>query len=352
MGASMGASMMHARRRGALFRRGPIPLLLGLLLATALPVLVAPLLLAPAWAQGAKCDYSGFENPCRVEDGEYRVLIPEGEDPFPAMVYLYGSGGRSVTIANHPVFEAAVGGRDYALIVPAAREMDYEGGRRDTGWALRSEPRAARDEVAFVRRVIEDAARRFRLDRERVLLAGQSRGGFLVWEIACHDPGLAAAYAVHAGSYLGELPAECDRPVRFLQTHGAADTVVPVAGKDDSAAWRRINPLPESLALMARTNGCGEPESGETERFLDFARKSWPACAPGSRLDLMVHPGGHGMPATWFRAVLDWFEEPLPETPELSPAVRRIGEGLPGAGSGGGRFKAPPAPGEKALGGD
>ena len=323
---------------------------------------------APAGAQTAKCDYSGFEKPCIVQEGEYRVLIPEGEGPFPAMVYLYGSGGRSVTIANHPIFEAAVAGRGYALIVPSAREMTYMGGIRDTGWSLASEPDPARDETAFLREVIDDAARRFRLDRERILLAGQSRGGFLIWEVACNEPGLAAAYAVHGAGYLGDMPGDCAGPVRFLQTHGAADAVVPLAGHEGEVAWHTVNPVGESLDLLARANGCAAGAPGEPEAFLGYARQSWTDCAPGSRLDLMIHPGGHGMPVSWFRVVLDWFEEPVPEAPEIAPVKRRIGEGLPGAkpvGSAapgtaegtadstgartGGRFKAPPAPGEKVL---
>ncbi len=317
------------------------------------PLVVFLLALALAGgARAARCDYSGFEKPCTVQGGEYRVLIPEGEGPFPAMVYLYGSGGRSVTIANHPVFEAAVAGRGYALVVPAAREMTYQGGIRDTGWGLRSEPERARDEAAFLRRVIDDAVRRFHLDRERVLLAGQSRGGFLVWEIACHEPGLAAAYAVHGAGYLGDMPEACAGPVRFLQTHGAEDTVVPMDGRQGPVPWHSMNPVAESLAVLARASDCAGPEGLAPEARLGFARQSWPDCAPGSRLDLMVHPGGHGMPASWFRVVLDWFEEPLPEAPEIAPVKRRIGTGLPNPASGSGRFKAPPPPGERALSSD
>lgn len=326
------------------------------------------LLALPAPGQAAKCDYSGFERPCTVADGEYRVLVPEGEGPFPAMVYLYGSGGRSVTIATHPVFEMAVVQRGYALVVPSAREMTYRPGLRDTGWGLRSEPDQVRDEAAFLRAVIDDAARRFGLDRERILLAGQSRGGFLIWEIACHEPGLASAYAVHAGAYLGALPERCEAPVRFLHTHGLADQVVPFAGRRERPRWMRVSPVSESLALLARTSGCARTEPGAPEPFLGFARQGFGACAPGSRLDLMLHEGGHAMPARWFRAVFDWFEEPLPEAPEVAPVLRRIGEGLPGVAAepgpaarfgaepgaqpgarAGGRFKAPPAPGERAL---
>ena len=315
----------------------------------------------PGAAGAAQCDYSGFEKPCRAGGGEYRVLIPEGEGPFPAMVYLYGSGGRSITIANHPVFEAAIAGRGYALIVPSANMLTYAGGVRDTGWALRNEPERGRDEVAFVRAVIEDAARRFPLDRAQVLLAGQSRGGFLIWEIACHHPDVAAAYTVHGAGYLGRLPDSCEAPVRFLHTHGRDDPVVPVAGRSPPPGFigPSIPPMLETLRLLARANRC-EADPGEATPYLGFERRPWSGCAEGSRLDLMLHEGGHVMPASWFRAVLDWFEEPLPEAEEAAPVVRRIGDGLPAATSGTrtvaepgarseGRFKAPPAPGAKAL---
>jgi polyhydroxybutyrate depolymerase len=315
-------------------------------LAAAALVAVA---LSPA-AQAARCDYSGFEQPCRVAGGEYRVLIPEGEGPFPALVYLYGSGGRAITIATHPVFETAVGARGYALIVPSALELTYAGGIRDTGWSLRHEPRPVRDETAFVRAVIEDAARRFRLDRGRILLAGQSRGGFLATEIACHEPGLATAYAVHGAGYLGPLPERCAAPVRFLHTHGRADALVPLTGRALGGGFA-IAPMFTTLDLIARTNGCGK-DPGAAEAWLGFRRQGWSGCARGSRLDLMLHDGGHAMPSTWFRAVLDWFEEPLPEPAESRPVVRRIGEGLPGREAeapASSRFKVPPAPGEKAL---
>ena len=121
-----------------------------------------------------------------------------------------------------------------------------------------------------------------------------------------------------------------------------------------------IQPMRETLGLLARANGCAE-EPGEAEPYLDFERHAWNGCAPGSRLDLMLHEGGHVMPASWFRAVLDWFEEPLPVREDVAPVTRRIGEGLPAATAEArtvaapgerseGRFKTPPAPGAKALG--
>lgn len=281
-------------------------------------------------SSAAPCDSTGFDKPCTVQEGVYRILVPEGDGPFPAMVYLYGSGGQSVTIANHPLFIASVVERGYALIVPAALNMEYRRGAYDSGWALRHEPGGSRDEVLFIERVIENAGRRFPIDRDRVVLAGQSRGAFLIWEIACHEPETAAAYAVHAGGYLGKLPQECERPMRFLHSHGLADPIVPFAGLPIVSGGVSMATLERSLGLLAETNRCRNPEPEDAGLMLGLQRTRWTGCAKGSSLDLLLHDGGHVMPSEWFRAVLDWFEEAPAEVEDIKPQLRTAGVRLPG----------------------
>lgn len=280
---------------------------------------------APGRAEARECDISGFDQPCTVQGGVYRALIPEGEGPFPVMVYLYGSGGHSVSITSHPLLDAAVVQRGYALIVPAALDMEYGRNIRDTGWSLRHEPGGRRDEVLFIERVIGDAGRRFPLDRSRVILVGQSRGAFLIWEIACHEPDTASAYAVHAGGYLGPLPESCGKPVRFLDSHGLADPVVPFAGPPIVSGGVTMARLDDSLGLLARTNGCRDPEPQDAGLMSGMMRQSWSGCAAGSSLDLLLHEGGHDMPADWFGAVLDWFEEPPADGAAVKPLSRAAG---------------------------
>jgi polyhydroxybutyrate depolymerase len=255
------------------------------------------------------------------------------------MVYLYGSGGHTVSVTSHPLFQSTIVDRGYLLIVPAALGMTYSGGIRDSGWSLRNEPRQARDEIAFLRQVLEDAARRFPVDRNRILIAGQSRGGFLTWEIACHAPELGSAFASHAGGYLGDLPRRCQRPVRLLETHGLSDDVVPMTRRARFSGGAALPALDESLGLMSRTNSCAATGLGaEAADFFRFERRSWGGCLPGSSLDLMLHPGGHAMPWIWFRAILDWFEEPPTAAPENNPVTRVLGGARPE-----GVFKRPPA---------
>ncbi|HSF95776.1 MAG TPA: hypothetical protein VLA52_12185 [Thermohalobaculum sp.] len=298
--------------------------------------LAGPMLAAPA--QAAVCDYIGFDKPCEVYGGSYRVLVPEGDGPFPVLMYLYGSGGHSISITDHPIFQETVVARGYALVVPEARDIVYYGYLRDTGWALRSDREPVRDEFAFLGRVVENVAQRFPIDRNRILIAGQSRGGFLTWEIACHKPDLGAAFAVHAAGYLGRLPERCARPVRLLHSHGLADTVVPLGSQPVFSGGNPLPALAETLDMMARSNGCRDSDPSEDRAFYEFARRSWADCSPGGGLDLMLHTGGHIMPPIWFRAVLDWFEEgPVTEFAS-KPATRVLGTERPA-----GLFKSVPA---------
>ncbi|MEM1385037.1 MAG: hypothetical protein AAGG06_15520 [Pseudomonadota bacterium] len=269
-------------------------------------------------ADGARrCDITSFDQPCQVQGGVYRALVPEGTGPHPTVVYLYGSGGRSTEITRHRYFRQAIVDRGYALLVPAARDVTYVGNVRDTGWSLRNRREPQRDDVTFLRRVLDDAEGRFRIDRNRVLLAGQSDGGFLIWEIACHEPDLAAAYAVHAGSYGGALPERCARPVRFLHAHGRQDDVVPFQGERRN--WGRVTSadVRQGLALLARTNRCASETPRAPVPFHGFQRVTWRNCAIGSALDFLIHEGGHGYPGRWMPAVLDWFSSQVAERQPL-----------------------------------
>ena len=96
--------------------------------------------------------------------------------------------------------------------------------------------------------------------------------------------------------------------------------------------------LSDSMDLIARSNGCGEPGPEPWTDFYRFQRKSWPGCPTGGDVALMLHPGGHGMPWIWFRAILDWFEETPIGALATKPVTRTLGGERPE-----GHFKRPPS---------
>jgi len=290
-----------------------------------------------AQAQVKGCEYTTLDRHC-VDGGIYRILLPAGDGPFPVVVYLYGSGGLSKEIIRYDLFQRDIVDRGYALIVPAAKDLRYANGR-GTGWSLRNEAGNVRDEVAFLRNVLADASRNFRLDRRRILFLGQSRGAFLAWEIACNNPEMATAYAAHAGGYLGKLPARCRAPVNFLHGHGRNDNVVPLENASWTSAGASMAPLADSLSLLARANGCQMTAKPRTSRYFGFLRRSWQNCTSRRSLDFLLHDGGHNPPRQWFRAVIDWFEAALAKEIPASAIRRSVGDGRAGTG---GRFKGVP----------
>ncbi|GMG80827.1 hypothetical protein LNKW23_00390 [Paralimibaculum aggregatum] len=303
---------------------------------------------APAAAQSGvinPCAFSERDSACRVEDGEYRVLLPQGLGPFPALVYLYGSLGESRRITDSRQFREEIVRRGYALIVPQALDITYLGSLRGTGWGRRIRAaRHPRDDVDFLRRVVFDARRRVNIDPGRIIWAGHSDGGYMVFEMACHHPEMGVAFASHAASYGGMLPRACRRPVRLLHTHSPDDRIVPFAGERRQGPIVDSADLGEALGLIARTNRCrrGPEPAG---RFFGFERQTWSDCEHGSALDLLIHDRGHGWPAAWLPAVLDWYDS-VSFRPAVSRTIR-VGEPAPGTrrkvpGASGGFFKSVP----------
>lgn len=305
-------------------------------------------------ARAQECDFDGLDGTCQVKDGHYRIAKPPGAGPYPAVIYLYGSTGNSRRVIEHDRLVRAITDRGYALVVPIALDLEYHNGV-DSGWFLRHERgQKARNEVAYLKQVIQHAAERHQVDRRRLVLAGQSRGGFLIWEMACHHPDLANAYAPHAAGYLGPMPRRCAGPVRMLHTHGKNDPIVPLA-QDAlfTSGGARMTPLEVSLRTLARTAGC-EPQP-VSDAVGGFARQRWRHCQSGSGVEYLLHNGDHNYPQSWISQVLDWYERDkrapvATSTGGGTPVFRGTGDerrpgfkgvGQPGSGTGG-RFKRVP----------
>ena len=75
--------------------------------------------------------------------------------------------------------------RGYAVIAPDGVPREGRDGR---SWNFHPLREASRDEVAFLASVRDDAARRFGIDAEAVVLGGFSIGGSMTAYVACAAP--------------------------------------------------------------------------------------------------------------------------------------------------------------------
>lgn len=259
----------------------------------------------PAFANPVQAGCAGERAPCRIGSGSYHVLLPASPQPDgPAVVFLHGWAATGADMLRISTMVQAIQTRGYALILPDGQPRGDGPGQT---WAFLPGEQSARDEIAFLNAVADDAAERFGLDRDRMLLAGYSIGGSMASYVACAAPGSFAAYAPVAGGFWRPHPQSCAGPVRLFHTHGWTDQTVPLEGRILREGFVQGDVF-ATLEIWRRTLECGTryPDVGSVSERLWI--RSWTDCAAGSDLLFALHPGGHAVPADWAGMALDWFE--------------------------------------------
>lgn len=246
-------------------------------------------------------DCGDAETPCSLPNGEYHIAVPEtSTDKKPGIfVFLHGSGGTGAAGIKNKGFVERVNARGYALLTPSGMNRD---------WSVYDGLPDDRDDVAFLREVIDDASERFGLNREAVLMTGFSRGGSMVWDLACAAPDTAKAYAASAGGFWEPMIPSCKTAVHLRHSHGFKDRMVPFEGR--KGIWRgrafHQGGILKGLDIWREANDCfssAENSIAEGNRWT----KTWNNCKAGS-ITLEVWDGGHGIPKGWSNDTIDWFE--------------------------------------------
>lgn len=269
-------------------------------------LLMALALLAPGFVAAETC--GGPDAPCELESGSYHFARPEGEIKG-TLLHLHGGGATSKAVIKGAIARRALE-RGYAVIAPQGW---HPANRYQRNWSVKAKGTTfARDDMAFLRTVLAHVKAHHGVSPEPLLISGFSRGGSFVWDIACAAPEMARAYAPAAGAFWDDLPASCAGPVDLFHTHGWTDRVVPLEGRSFGEGRVVQGDVWASLFILRATNGCAnrQPEAGSSEGLRWW--RHWSDCGAG-RIDLMLHPGGHGVPKGWTDEALDWFEARLAE---------------------------------------
>lgn len=263
--------------------------------------LIAALLSMMAAPALAGC--ADLEDTCKTELGEYHIALPDGVENPPVLMFLHGAGGSGKMATGM----GAALDRGYALIGPQG--IKRPGSRFGASWSFHPERAEFRDEEAFLREVIADAAANHGIDPDRIVLGGFSIGGSMTSYLACSAPDLAAAYAPVGGSFWRPHPAldACAAPVKLLHTHGWRDTTVPLEGRLLGNGTIAQGDVFYGMQVWRAVNGCDNYRATDFQTDDRFWRRKWDKCAAGA-LEFVLHPGAHGVPRGWSDMTLDWFE--------------------------------------------
>ena len=114
-------------------------------------------------------------------------------------MFLHGAGGTGNGSTRPGSMADTANARGYAVIGPNG--LQRENTRFGPGWSFHPARPQQRDEMAFFRQIADDAATRFGIDRDQIILGGFSIGGSMASYIACQDPTAFTAYAPVGGSF-------------------------------------------------------------------------------------------------------------------------------------------------------
>lgn len=250
----------------------------------------------------------GADAPCALGDRSFHVLSPGDafEGPRPVVVHLHGAGSTGRAVIRGGMARAAVA-RGYVVIAPTGRRDGF--GRFAPNWGVRDGREGFVEDLAFIDAVVDAVSERVSLDRDRMLLAGFSRGGSFVWDVACAYPERFDGYVSVAGGFWEPMTRSCAGPVRLLHIHGWRDRTVPLEGRP-LGSGRAQGDIHQGLIVWRRTNGCSGQRADAFETEGDLWTRRWIECDAGA-LEFIMHPGGHGAPRGWAARALDWFEETL-----------------------------------------
>lgn len=257
----------------------------------------------PALAQSQAC--GSEDNPCQIEDLTYRVVPPEAPENAPAVIFLHGYAATGNAAAKRPALVDAFVSRGIVFIAPDGQAD--AGNPKILDWGVHDGHRWPRDDLSALQKIKEDAVARFDLNPDRILLAGYSRGGSMVWDKACTDHDYASAYASASGAFWEPMWRRCSGPVHLHHTHGFADRTVPFEGRQAVFGGLPFEQgsVMKSVGILTRTNGCGQM-AGKVDTTAEKWEKHWTDCRDGSVV-LALGPHGHGRQADWADRVATWF---------------------------------------------
>ena len=234
-------------------------------------------------ASAHACD---INSECRIGTRYYRIRMPQGHDGkalIGALVFAHGYGGTAKQIIRNKGLIELTDRLDIALIAPKSAGRD---------WTIPGAPQhstvAGVDELAYFDRVIADAARRFPIDTTKLLAAGFSAGGMMIWNLACHRSESFAGFAPIAGTFWWPEPQRCTTPpANIVHMHGTSDRIVPLEGR--RIAETRQGSVTHAIAMYTAYGQFGSA-SNVMARNLTCTRRVNKA---GRFLEFCTFPGGH-----------------------------------------------------------
>jgi polyhydroxybutyrate depolymerase len=238
-----------------------------------------------------------------LESGRSYVIALPPDVQAPALVIaLHGGGGNGAQMERMAGMTALANSMGMAVAYPdgsgRGRLLTWNAGRCCAYAMMRRV-----DDVGFLAELIDDASRRFGIDRDNVFVTGMSNGGMMAERMAAERPDLIRAAASVAGPLDTRLvPVQGQVPL--LMIHGTEDLMVPIeGGKGPQSITRQTFPSVQSVidAWLRAFGGRPEKNSRTIDTSDDGMTVERLAWTDGRGREILVfhrvNGGGHSWPS-------------------------------------------------------
>jgi polyhydroxybutyrate depolymerase len=228
--------------------------------------------------------------------------MPEGHDGqerIGAIVFAHGYRGSAAGVMRNKSLARTASELGVAIIAADSAENDWDipgtpSNMRATGDA----------EYDYFDEMIDHASAGFAIDRNRLMAAGFSAGGMMVWELACRRSDLFSVFVPMSGTFWGsELPT-CDTPAAsIIHIHGNSDPTVPLAGRRIMATTQ--GDVEKTLEMYAEYGAFGPPAPDSVMDLTCENRSN----EDGKMLNFCLFDGGHSFRVKYIKWAWETFAE-------------------------------------------
>ncbi len=196
------------------------------------------------------------------------VKIPQGysaEKPPPLVLLFHGAGGDGAIALRKDGWADKADAEGFLVVAPTGLpvrprlEASPLNNPRvwNSGQLNPRGPRAAIDDVAYTRQLLDELKEKVPYDPQRVFLAGHSNGGSMALKLAAQLSERFVAVGTVAGLVAVENP-QPKRPLPALYILGTQDPLMPLEGGEVKLPWttRQNPPVRDGLEKWAASLGC------------------------------------------------------------------------------------------------
>lgn len=241
----------------------------------------------------------------------YRLYVPSSltDAPAPLLIGLHGGTGWAEQFARSSgydglaeangvlaVYPEGVGAGDQAASTSGPAQRTWNGGVC-CGPAARDDV----DDVAFIEALLDEVARRYPIDPDRVFASGHSNGAIMSYRLACELSDEVVAVAFFAGT-LGVDDCRPSAPVSLMHLHGTADENLPYTGGvgPRSIAGVAFPPPPAGVRRFASAEDCPtEPVTTTSPTDPNVRIETWSPCVDGAEVRFVtIESASHAWPGS------------------------------------------------------